>query len=91
VVICTSARIVRAWGRNNYAQTRVPAGLSGVTHVAAGESHSVALKSNGTVVEWGQVWQDWQYRPAKPPTGLINVIAIAAGKTHTLAIVRTTP
>ena len=31
----------------------VPAGLSGVVAVAAGEFHSLALKADGTVVAWG--------------------------------------
>ena len=42
-----------AWGYNDYGQTNVPAGLSGVTAIAAGDYHSLALKSDGTVVAWG--------------------------------------
>ncbi len=34
---------VVAWGRNDYGQTNVPAGLSGVTAIAAGSSHTVAI------------------------------------------------
>jgi hypothetical protein len=33
-----------AWGYNVFGQTTVPAGLSGVTAIAAGEDHTVALK-----------------------------------------------
>jgi alpha-tubulin suppressor-like RCC1 family protein len=31
----------------------VPGGLAGVTAIAAGDSHSLALKNDGTVVAWG--------------------------------------
>ena len=34
---------VVAWGHNDYGQTDIPAGLSGVVGVAAGGSHTVAL------------------------------------------------
>ncbi len=44
---------VAAWGRNFSGQTTVPAGLSGVTAIAAGDNHAVALKADGTVVAWG--------------------------------------
>src|SRR5450759_3264757 len=33
-----------------YGQTTIPAGLSGVTAIAGGGNHSLALKSDGTVV-----------------------------------------
>ncbi|MSU41090.1 MAG: hypothetical protein EXS28_05160, partial [Pedosphaera sp.] len=35
---------VVAWGYNNEGQTTVPAGLSGVVAIAAGEYHTVALR-----------------------------------------------
>ena len=44
---------VLAWGRNDYGQSAVPAGLSDVVAIAAGGQHSLALKSDGTVVAWG--------------------------------------
>jgi len=40
---------VVAWGRNNFNQTSVPAGLTGVVAIAAGGNQSLALKSDGTV------------------------------------------
>ena len=45
-----------AWGcggANALGQCTVPAGLGGVTAVAAGLTHSLALKADGTVVAWG--------------------------------------
>src|SRR5262252_5192418 len=45
---------VVAWGDNQYGQTTVPvAAQSGVTAIAAGDYHTVALKNDGTVVAWG--------------------------------------
>ena len=38
-----------AWGNNAYGQTNVPAGLTNVLSVAAGEYHSMALKLNGSL------------------------------------------
>ncbi|RJF98138.1 PxKF domain-containing protein [Noviherbaspirillum saxi] len=72
---------VTAWGRNDFGQSNVPAGLTGVAAIAAGFGHSLALKSDGTVVGWGfnccgQV---------TIPAGLTGVTAIAAGTTHSLA------
>ena len=69
---------VVAWGRNDYGQTTVPAGLSGVTAIAAGYSHTVALKIDGTVVAWGS--------QTTVPAGLSGVTAIAAGAGHTVAL-----
>jgi hypothetical protein len=72
---------VVAWGRNNFGQTDVPAGLTGVVAISGGSQHSVALMSDGTVVVWGA---NGQGQTAVPP-GLGGVVAIAAGGCHTLA------
>jgi len=77
---------VVAWGcgANDFGQCRVPAAArSGVTAIAAGTFHSLALKKDGSVVAWGCVG---------PPDAIIHfgqcrvpasarsgVIAIAAG------------
>ncbi len=70
----------------------VPAGLTGVTAIAAGARHNVALKSNGTVVAWGDNYSNghaFMYDPAGQtdvPVGLTGVTAIAAGESHTVAL-----
>ena len=39
-----------AWGSNLQGQTNVPAGLTDLQAIAVGAFHTVALKSDGTVV-----------------------------------------
>lgn len=74
--------LVRAWGSNQYGQTDVPEGLTGVIAVAAGSHHSLALTEEGTVVAWG----DNRSGQNDVPEGLSNVVAIAAGVDHSLAL-----
>ena len=44
--------------------------------------HSLALKSDGTVVAWGYNY----YGQTNVPSGLTNVVAIAGGYYHSLAL-----
>ena len=60
----------------------MPAGLSGVVAIAAGENYTVALKQDGTVVAWGHNG----YGQTRVPAGLRGVVAIAAGTYHTVAL-----
>jgi hypothetical protein len=53
--------------------------LDNIIAISAGESHSLALKSGGTIIGWG----DNSYGQACPPSG--NFVAIAAGGEHSLA------
>lgn len=81
---------VAAWGHNDFGQTSVPAGLSGVTAIAAGGSHTVALLNDGTVVAWGagKTRTDLfsEFGQSIVPAGLSGVVAIAAGDDHTVAL-----
>lgn len=63
---------VLAAGANTDGQATVPAGLTGVVSVAAGDDHSLALKSNGTVVAWGKN-VDGQTTVPAGLTGLVSV------------------
>ena len=42
-----------AWGNNQYGQTNVPAG-NDFKAIAAGAFHSLALKTDGSLVAWGE-------------------------------------
>ena len=71
-----------AWGRNDDGQTSVPIGLSGPIAIAAGNAHTVALKSDGTVVAWG--WN--AHGQTTIPAGLSEVVAVSGGFFHSLAV-----
>jgi hypothetical protein len=72
------------WGDNSEGQTTVPAGLSDVRAIGAGGMHSLAVKSDGTVVAWG-----WNYSgQTTVPAGLSGVRAIAGEYLHTVALKR---
>jgi trimeric autotransporter adhesin len=86
-----------AWGAGtttdsfpNLGQSIVPAGLSDVIAIDAGSYHSLALKSDGTVVGWGAgltaTGSFPNYGQTAIPAGLSGVIAISAGGSHSLAI-----
>ncbi|MDR2017738.1 MAG: hypothetical protein LBQ00_02505 [Syntrophobacterales bacterium] len=96
---------VYAWGWNssgalgngtlvNYKSTPAKVvNLSGVTAIAAGQGHSLALTSNGTEWAWGSNVSEElgdntttsNLTPQKV-TGSSNVTAIAAGQGHSLAL-----
>ena len=72
-----------AWGFDTHGNITVPtAAQSGVTAVAAGYGLSLALKTNGTVVAWGNNTAN-QTGFAGTLTG---VVAIAAQNTHVVAL-----
>jgi len=60
----------------------VPANLNGVQAIGAGDYHSLAVRTNGTVVAWG----DNSEGQCQPPANLTNAVAVAGGGAHSLAI-----
>lgn len=61
---------------------QLPAGLRDVTAVAIGGAHALALKSDGSVVAWG----DNRFQQTDVPEDLSDVQAIAAGANYSLAL-----
>ncbi len=68
------------WGRNTNGTTVVPPGLSNVVAVGGGNTHSLALRSGGTVAAWGSG------AATNVPAGLSNVVTLASGPNHVLAL-----
>jgi alpha-L-arabinofuranosidase len=78
---------VAAWGCyapdvTDAGQINVPPGLTNAVAIAGGFFHSLALKSDGTVVAWG----DNEFGQTNVPSGLTNVVAITGGEFHSLAL-----
>jgi hypothetical protein len=72
-------------GFRNFGQCTVPIGLSDVTAIAAGQSHSLALKGDGTVIAWG-CGGGLDAGQCGTPNGLSGVTAIAASSYQSLAL-----
>jgi hypothetical protein len=99
-----AAGTVAAWGDNAYGQLgdgttterSTPATVPGLTDlvaVAAGDLHSLAIRTDGTVAAWGENFYgqlgDGTTTNRSTPitvTGLTDVIAVAAGGFHSLAV-----
>ncbi|GGU32218.1 hypothetical protein GCM10010178_25470 [Lentzea flava] len=75
---------VKALTREDWPMIVPPAAESGVIAVAAGETHAVALKTDGRVIAWGP--DDTANRLNVPQEATSGVIAISASGEHTLAL-----
>lgn len=73
---------IGAWGNSGSGQCFAPEGLTNAVTLSGGDSHTLALKDDGTVVGWGA---SGGYQ-AQKPADLTNVFAIAAGARHNLAL-----
>jgi hypothetical protein len=70
---------VVAWDADGFLD--VPDGLGDVVAVEAGWAHTVALRSDGTVVTWGD-----EEGTGPVPDGLTGVVAVSAGCHYSLAL-----
>jgi alpha-tubulin suppressor-like RCC1 family protein len=88
-------------GAGSTAQNSITAlrvtGLEGVTAIACGRNHSLALMSDNTVRAWGRNHRgqlgngSFDDQPVRSPVAVSNltdVVAIAAGHNHSLALLR---
>jgi hypothetical protein len=69
------------WGSTANGQGPPPSGLTNVVSVSAACNHSLALKADGTVVQWGT-----DTNLGTPPSGLTGVIAVSTGCYHGIAL-----
>ena len=80
--------IVTAWGLNSTGQCTIPAAAqSGVSAIAGGSYHTIALK-DGAVLAWGS---NREGQCAIPASANCGVSAIAGGGYHTIALYRDVP
>ncbi len=73
---------VAGWGDGGFGQTALKTALGGVSAVATGGSHSIALKADGTVVGWGSN----SFGETSTPGGLSGAVAVAAGYYFNVAL-----
>jgi len=75
----SNGNTVVEWGGSNYP---MPPDMNDIIAVDAGFNFGVALKSNGTVLAWGNDF----YGQTEVPAGLTDVVAISTGTDHSLAL-----
>lgn len=73
---------VFGWGRSRDQQLLQPGGLGSVVAIAAGYTHSLALKADGTTQAWGGNL----HRQSDVPPGLTGGAAVAAGAYHSVIL-----
>ena len=76
------AQSAACWGRNLEGQCNPPTNLGSIQSIAGGLYHSIALRTNGSVVCWGSSGEGQTAVPA----GLGPASAIASGHLHNLAL-----
>jgi alpha-tubulin suppressor-like RCC1 family protein len=79
--VLSSGSGVTCWGDDTFKQISIPTNLTGVKEIHCGGHHSVALKSDGSVVSWGITFAGINV----PPSG-VTFNNISAGYLHTCGV-----
>jgi hypothetical protein len=78
---------VSVWGNTDFGIANIPPDLTNVTAIAAGWKHGLALRTDRTVVAWGNnIYYNGFGGQTNVPIGLNGVKAVAAGWYHSLAL-----
>ena len=81
------AGVIVGWGYNMFGSLDIPSNLNQVVAIAASDDYGLALKTDGTVVAWGNYGDaDGGNAPVAVPEELTGVSAIAAGRYHSLVL-----
>lgn len=82
-VVVDEAGRVEAWGFNGYGQCNIPtAARSGVKAVSKGQDWVMALKTDGTILAWGQNYQN----QLSVPNSAMPATQVATGWQHGIAL-----
>src|SRR5437899_845606 len=81
-----SSRVI-CWGHNGWGQTNVPVDLTTAVSIVGGYGHSLALRANGSMINWGTFLSGDNHRFSIFTTnGISNIVSIAASYGHDLAL-----
>ncbi len=82
------SRMVQAWGATWHGECDVPSPNNDFVAVAAGNNHSLGLKSDGSIVAWGSNNDDYsQYTgQCDVPSPNSGFVAVAAGGNNSLGL-----
>jgi alpha-tubulin suppressor-like RCC1 family protein len=82
LAVFPTGTILVAWGDDEFGQTETPSVPGEVVMVSSGWRHSLALRSNGSVIGWG--WND-DGQTTIPPE-VTGAVSVSAGDYHSLAL-----
>jgi len=74
---------VTQWGYNTNNEANIPGGLTNVVEVAIGAGHTIARKTDGTLVTWGT---DASILGITPSPLWTNAVALSGGRSFTAGI-----